>query len=366
MTHIWNRDAARGFFAALLVAVFATPGLAQERTGPLIDELVAGTTAGMSALDRRVSAWGAEAARRQRRVERKYEAWDRETEGASKRVLGGQYREALAELNAWERRQVDVAIEDLRGLLSTVEALRGRMRWVAGRRDLRLGRIARSAAVRDFNAVAANLIRQLTSRLEDPELAAALGILENQLLTLDELHGDELGPERSIRAIDDAFRALETLYVSLVQVRAVLDAESVRYGAGALRAQARELSAAVRERLGSRFPSSLAPAPAGRRAAGSAPDPPRRRFDRPRSYIRVVSRELAAAYAGRLVCATPFGGVRRWTPRCPPWASFAHWPGPPRRRAPGGRDDGAHRPLRYRPYPQWVHTPWRVRPASPW
>ena len=321
MTH---RDAA-GFFAALLVTVFATPGLAQERTGPLLGELVAGTTAGMNALDRKVSVWGAEDARRQRKVERKYEAWDRETEGALKGVLGGQFREALAELNVWNRRQVDVAIEDLRGLLSRVEALRGS---VAARRDLRLGRVARSAAVRDFNAVAANLIRDLTSRLEDPEMAASLGLLESQLVTLDELLGDELGPERSIRAMDDAFRALESLYVSLVQLRAALDAERVRYAAGALRTQARELSTVLRERLGSRFPSSLATAPAGRRAARSAPDPERRRVDRPRSRIRVVSRERALAYAGRPVYATPFGGVRRWTRRCPPWASFEHWPGP--------------------------------------
>ena len=274
-----------------LVVVASTPVRGQERTSAIIEELVGQIAAGMATFDQKLSEWGTQADRLEQAVERAHGNWNAATDNVEREELEARYLMALAELNMWDRQQVEVAVDTLDGILPDLVELKG---WIiqldAERQQVPTGS-SRTASVRHFVTNTAIVIDRLRRNLKDQVLIGTLGAIENQLVTQDELYADELGPDQSLGTLDEAFHRLENVYVTLVQVRGVLDAERVQYASGAIigvvdstaagiealvdSSQVHELGAAMRERVADRLRRYEATQDEGRAARdrGSQPSP---------------------------------------------------------------------------------------------
>ena len=233
-------------FVAICLVGASMPTRAQERTATIIKDLVGEIAEGMMALDRGLRGWEAETERLEQAAERTYEQWAAAPDfSVQETELRFRHLRALADLNGWDRHQVDQAIETLDGVLSAIERLKGSPQmsdpWGSSRPQF-----ARRLLI---------VVDRVKERLEDPELIGRLDDLENQIVMRDALYNDQnLAPDQLLKALDGALLEFERVYALLIQVRGVLDAEGVRYAAGAraskrLRRNGHLLSAAAQERL---------------------------------------------------------------------------------------------------------------------
>ena len=254
--------------AAVCLGAASTAPLAQERTSAIIQDLVEEMAAELASYGSRSDGWAAEADRLQRAEEQTYQAFKGTTDPVERAELRAQYLKRLADINRLDREQADVTISTLDQVLPTILELKGLVGHLDHRNAL-AGSIGRTASVQRFVENTYITIGRLKHRLQDGEHEYALTILEKQLATQDALFDAELGPERSMRNIDDTFRWLESVYVTLLQVRDVLSSERTQLRAGAIAsvvdtATARleslfdasdvhELGGAIRERVGERL-----------------------------------------------------------------------------------------------------------------
>ena len=239
--------------AALAAAAFVAPGVAQERTGAIIEELVGEIATGMTELDRKLFTLQSEEQPLQRAVSEAYEVWREAPDAVSKTEARARQLEALAALNAWERRQVDSAIQTLDGVFPTIRELREQVGQLdASGQNIGGKSIVRGETVRSSVSSVANISARLKGRFsDDPEQLANIIEIENKLLLLDEQFADEQRPERGLEVIDTADRSLQSLYVSLKLVARVLETERNRYRVGAVRGTVEAVDERIRSALGS-------------------------------------------------------------------------------------------------------------------
>ena len=239
---------------ALAAAAFAAPGVAQERTGAVIEELVGEIASGMTEFDRKLSTFQSEEQPLRRAVPEAHEVW-REVpidDAVSKAEARARYLQALAALNAWERRQVDSAIQTLERVFPTIRELKELVGHLdAG--DENIGKsIVRLETVRDFVPRVANISARLSERfVDDPEQFAAIAEMEHKLVLLDEQYAVGQRPERGREVIDAAARRVLSSYVTLKLVLRVLDNERNRYRAEAVRGTVEAIDERIRSALGS-------------------------------------------------------------------------------------------------------------------
>ena len=251
---------------ALLGAASTAPGLAQERTAAIIQDLVGELEAEMTALNSRLDASAATANRLVQAEERLYEAYKTTTDPDERRELRARQLKAAAALNLHEREQVAMALETLDQVLPLIDELKHLIpRLRPERRDVH----AETEFMRRFVTHAAVAIHGVRRQLQDRKHVDDLHELEEMLVSQDALYDGDLGPQRSVEALDDAFHRLEVVYVTFRQIRHTLNAERALYAAAAIRgvvdtttdrleslvdsSGVHGLGSAMRERVGARL-----------------------------------------------------------------------------------------------------------------